>query len=210
MNIELNYIKPIYMSEGEITPSDIYLQKQVLFEKGKKYLIKAQSGHGKTSFLNFIYGSSFHYEGSIKYDGVFSKKDVFELRKNKLSYVFQDYKLFPSLTAYENIQLKNDLTQHKTEHEINTLIDRVLLSHKRDTLVQNLSLGQRQRIAIIRALCQPFDYLLLDEPFSHLDNKNIEILAEIISQELQNQGASLIMTSLELSQVFEFDRILNL
>lgn len=210
MNIELNRIKPTYMSEGEITPSDIYLQDNVLFEKGKKYLIKAQSGHGKTSFLNFIYGSSFHYEGNIKYDGNFNKKEVFEFRKNKLSYVFQDYKLFPSLTAYENIQLKNSLTKYKTEHEINALIDRVLLSHKRDTLVQNLSLGQRQRIAIIRALCQPFEYLLLDEPFSHLDNKNIAILTEIINQELENQGAGLIMTSLENSQVFDFDIILNL
>lgn len=198
------------MSEEEISSSDIYLKGNVRLEKGKKYLVKAQSGHGKTSFLNFIYGSNFNYDGTIKYDGEFDKRKVFDFRKDKLSYVFQDYKLFTKLSVYENIQLKNKLTHHKSEEEINALIDSVGLSHKRDTLVETLSLGQRQRVAIIRALCQPFEYLLLDEPFSHLDNQNIAILVQIINQELEKQEASLIMTSLESSELFDFDKILNL
>ncbi|MBL4606017.1 MAG: ATP-binding cassette domain-containing protein [Flavobacteriaceae bacterium] len=198
------------MSEEEVSPSDIYLQDQVLFEKGKKYLIKANSGHGKSSILNFIYGSNVNFQGDINYHISSDKNNIFEYRKTKLSYVFQDFKLFPDLTVFENIQLKNTLTNYKSNHEINELIELVLLGHKRDSLIKTLSLGQRQRVAVIRALCQPFDFLLLDEPFSHLDNNNIKILSSVINKELKHQNASLILTSLDSEYLFDYDKVLNL
>jgi putative ABC transport system ATP-binding protein len=210
MKIILNQIKPTYMSEDEVSPSDIYLSDHVVFEKGKKYLVKANSGHGKSSFLNFIYGSNISYSGTISYETGQEKNALFDFRKNRLSYVFQDFKLFSDLTVFENIQIKNALTHYKTEAEIHQLIDRVQLSHRSDTLVRNLSLGQRQRVAILRAICQPFDYILLDEPFSHLDNSNIKILTEILNEELERQQASLILTSLDSAYFFEYDHVLNL
>jgi putative ABC transport system ATP-binding protein len=69
MTIRLNNIKPSYMSDSEISESDIYLQESVLFEKGRKYLIRANSGHGKSSLLNIIYGSNANFDGNINYDG---------------------------------------------------------------------------------------------------------------------------------------------
>ena len=209
MTIRLNNIKPSYMSDSEISESDIYLQESVLFEKGRKYLIRANSGHGKSSLLNIIYGSNDNFGGNINYDGS-SNHNTFSFRESKISYVFQDLKLFPDLTIFENIQLKNGLTNNKSVEEIDHLIDQVLLSHKRDNLVRNLSLGQKQRVAIIRALCQPFEFLLMDEPFSHLDEKNCGIISNIVSQELEKQNASLIMTSLGDSSYFDYDKILNL
>ena len=198
------------MSGDEIPSSDIYLQPEVIFEQGQRYLIRAQSGQGKTSLLNFIYGASFSYDGKITYNEVFNKKEVLRYRIDKLSYVYQDLRLFPTLTAFENIILKNKLTHYKTEDQINSLIERVGLSHKRDTLVQTLSLGQRQRIALLRALCQPFELLLLDEPFSHLDDSNTAILREIIEEELQARNASLLLTSLEDNNFFHYNKKLNL
>lgn len=198
------------MSGDEIPSSDIYLQPEVIFEQGQRYLIRAQSGQGKTSLLNFIYGASFSYDGKITYNEVFNKKEVLRYRIDKLSYVYQDLRLFPTLTAFENIILKNKLTHYKTEAQINSLIERVGLSHKRDTLVQTLSLGQRQRIALLRALCQPFELLLLDEPFSHLDDSNTTILREIIEEELQARNASLLLTSLEDNNFFQYNKKLNL
>ena len=198
------------MSGDEIPSSDIYLQPEVIFEQGQRYLIRAQSGQGKTSLLNFIYGVSFSYDGKITYNEVFNKKEVLRYRIDKLSYVYQDLRLFPTLTAFENIILKNKLTHYKTEDQINSLIERVGLSHKRDTLVQTLSLGQRQRIALLRALCQPFELLLLDEPFSHLDDSNTAILREIIEEELQARNASLLLTSLEDNNFFHYNKKLNL
>lgn len=198
------------MSGDEIPSSDIYLQPEVIFEQGQRYLIRAQSGQGKTSLLNFIYGASFSYDGKITYNEMFNKKEALRYRIDKLSYVYQDLRLFPTLTAFENIILKNKLTHYKTEDQINSLIERVGLSHKRDTLVQTLSLGQRQRIALLRALCQPFEVLLLDEPFSHLDDSNTTILREIIEEELQARNASLLLTSLEDNNFFQYNKKLNL
>ena len=210
MKIKLQHLKPTYMSGDEIPSSDIYLQPEVIFEQGQRYLIRAQSGQGKTSLLNFIYGASFSYDGKITYNEMFNKKEVLRYRIDKLSYVYQDLRLFPTLTAFENIILKNKLTLYKTEAQINSLIERVGLSHKRNTLVQTLSLGQRQRIALLRALCQPFELLLLDEPFSHLDDNNTAILREIIEEELQARNASLLLTSLEDNNFFHYNKKLNL
>lgn len=210
MKIKLKCIKPVYMSEEEVSSSDIYLQKEVEFEQGQRYLIRAQSGQGKTSLLNFIYGLSFHYDGQITYDDQFVRKEVEGYRVNRLSYVYQDLKLFPSLTAFENIVLKNNLTHYKTEAQIKALISRVGLEHKANALVQTLSLGQRQRIAVIRALCQPFDFLLLDEPFSHLDELNTAILVEMIEEELCQRGAGLLVTSLGGNEHFQYDKKLDL
>jgi len=210
MIIELNNIKPNYMSEDEVSSSDIYLQPKVIFESNKNYLIRANSGHGKTSILNFIYGSSNNYQGNINYDNISSKTEVFELRKTKISYLFQDFKLFPELTVFENIQLKNTLTNYKTEEEIYNLISSVKLDYKKNQLVKSLSLGQRQRVAIVRALCQPFKFLLLDEPFSHLDNENIELITEMINKEMAEQHAGIIITSLDNTYLFKYDKILQL
>ena len=210
MTIELHNIKPTYMSESEILDSDIYLCNKVVFEKAKKHLIKANSGQGKTSVLNFIYGSNINYEGVINFIPNIRKNGAFNLRKTNLSYVFQDFKLFSGLSVFENIQLKNKLTNFKSKTEIDSLIDKVGLNHKRNSLVNKLSLGQKQRVAIIRALCQPFDFLLLDEPFSHLDKNNIKILSEIINLEVEKQNSGFIMASLENEYYFEYDKIFKL
>jgi putative ABC transport system ATP-binding protein len=208
MQIRLSNLKPTYMSEAELSGSDIYLQKEVVFQKGQRYLLKANSGHGKSSVLNFIYGSNFNYTGEVSYS--IEETSIFNLRKTEISYVFQDFKLFPSLTLFENIQLKNKLTHYKSTEQIDALIEKMQLTHRRDSLVGTLSLGQRQRAAVIRALCQPFSFLLLDEPFSHLDNSNIKIIIEILNKELEERQAAVIITALDNLPFFEFDKTINL
>lgn len=196
------------MSESELSGSEIYLQENIVFEKQKKYLIKANSGHGKSSILNFIYGSNINFDGIIDHNGL--SNDPCLLKKQEISYVFQDFKLFPNLSLLENITLKNTLTNYKTTQQVEKLITQVGLIEKKDQMVAKLSLGQKQRVAIVRALCQPFKYLLLDEPFSHLDKQNIEILTNIIDNELEEQQAGLILTSLDDEYLFKYDEILKL
>lgn len=197
------------MSEAEISASDIYLQDKVVFEKGKRYLVRAGSGRGKSSFLNFIYGSSKAYEGVIHYNGT-EETEPFDFRERHLSYVFQDFKLFGELSVFDNIQLKNVLTTHKSDQEIQGLLQQVGLGDKAEKQVKYLSLGQKQRVAILRALCQPFDFLLMDEPFSHLDEENIAILTEIIRKETKANQAGIILTSLGSEYLFDYDTILAL
>lgn len=165
-----------------------------------KYLIKAVSGSGKSSFFNFLYGLNNRYSGSIIFDKItiasFSENDWTSLRREKISIVFQGLRLFPELTALENIQLKNTLTNHKSESEILAMLAQLdvdQLAHKK---AETLSYGQQQRIAIVRALCQPFKILLLDEPFSHIDQAQITNAVNLVSQEVEQNKATLIIASL--------------
>ena len=198
------------MTEKEIAVSDVYLSDNVVFEKRKNYLIKASSGRGKTSILNSIYGNTTSYEGSILYEGEDVKKCFFELRKNKIAYVFQDFKLFEELSVIENIELKNNLTNFKTKIEIQELLKIVGLEDKENALVKNLSIGQKQRVAIVRGLCQPKELLLMDEPFSHLDKENVLILTKLITKESLDNNFGIIMTSLGEEYFFTYHKIFNL
>ncbi len=81
------------------------------------------------------------------------------------------------------------------------------LTHKK---AETLSYGQRQRVAIIRALCQPFELLLLDEPFSHIDNHQITKASELILQEVESNNATLILASLGNSYNINYENTLLL
>ena len=213
MQITLNNVKPKYMSESEVAGSDIYLQPSVVFEQGRKYMVCARSGHGKTSLLNFIYGISDQYDGSIERKAESGKRKAESgerLRLSVLSYMFQDLGLFPELTAMENVQLKNRLTDFKSDGEIERMLDALLPEGKKHQPVATLSLGQRQRVAAVRALCQPMRFLLLDEPFSHLDHDTAAQVAAMISAEVERQGAGLIVTALDPTDLFRFDKTMRL
>ena len=214
MTIELRNLKPSYMSESEVAGSDIYLQPSVTFEQGKKYMICARSGHGKTSLLNFIYGANLHYDGQIIFHSPLSTfhfpLSTFNLRLRHLSYLFQDLCLFPELTALENVQIKNSLTGHKSDSEIEAMLDALLPAGKKHQPLRTLSLGQRQRVAAVRALCQPFEFLLLDEPFSHLDRDTAALVADMILHEVEAQHAALLLTTLDPTPLLPFDATLRL
>tara|TARA_B100000925_G_C22002432_1_gene471970 strand:+ start:2040 stop:2633 length:594 start_codon:yes stop_codon:yes gene_type:complete len=197
------------MSESEVSGSDVYLKKNINLESGKNYLFKANSGSGKSSILNFIYQSNENFEGSIQYKNIRYKNKI-DIRKNFISYVFQDFKLFGNLSVWDNIKIKNNLTVHKTDKEINDLLNKIGLSEKKDSLVNKLSIGQRQRTAIVRSLCQPFKFLLLDEPFSNLDEDNITIITKILNNELENKAAGLIVTTLNNKYLFSYNKIFKL
>jgi ABC-type multidrug transport system ATPase subunit len=73
-----------------------------------------------------------------------------------------------------------------------------------------MSYGQQQRVALIRALCQPYDFLFLDEPISHLDDRNSDIMRDIILREAKMSGAAVVATSIGKHMNIEYDKILRL
>jgi ABC transporter, ATP-binding protein len=70
------------------------------------------------------------------------------------------------------------------------------IGDKKDALIGEMSYGQQQRVALMRALVQPYDFIVLDEPISHLDDQNAAIMGEIVMEEARRQGAGVIMTSI--------------
>lgn len=199
MNIVLKNIIPTPMI-GQVFHNDGIWHKTIEFEKGDYYLIKAQSGAGKSSLMSFLYGLRFDYEGEILFDNKNGKSipltEWIAFRQNKLAAVFQTLSLFDDLTLLENIQVKNELSTYKTQAEIESLLTVVGMLPYLNKKVGLLSMGQKQRVAIVRALCQPFEWILLDEPFSHLDKTNADLAFKLILTECKKQEAGLILTSL--------------
>lgn len=197
--IDLNNTLPNVFRDQENISSEIW-QKKISFEQDKKYLIEAASGVGKSSLCSFIFGHRQDYEGEIcfdKQDITGFSSDVWDvLRKEHISLLFQELRLFSELTAFENVLIKNNLTNYKTEQEIRGMFEFLNINDKIDVRVDKLSWGQRQRVAIIRALCQPFDFLILDEPISHLDDENANCVAELVEGERMRQNATVIATSI--------------
>ena len=73
-----------------------------------------------------------------------------------------------------------------------------------------MSFGQQQRVALIRALVQPFDFLLVDEPISHLDDKNAAVMAEMMMKEAREQGAGVLVTSIGKHMDLPYERVVKL
>jgi ABC-type lipoprotein export system ATPase subunit len=130
------------------------------------------------------------------------------LRRTQLAVVFQDLRLFAQLSAEENIMLKASLTGFP-ETEALAMADVLGISSLLQKPCGILSMGQQQRVAIVRALCQPFDMLLLDEPFSHLDRENAGKVMTLALDKAKKNGAGIVVSSLNPEDVPSgFNRIL--
>lgn len=196
--IRLEKLLPRVFASEKIPDSEIWKQ-DVTLRRGEHYLLEAESGGGKSSLCAYIYGSRDDYEGCLSFDGrdarTLSITEWQEMRRRNIAYLPQELSLFPELTAYENIELKNRLTGHASKTQIEQWMEELGILFRRDYPAGRMSIGQQQRVAIIRTLCQPFDFILLDEPVSHLDATNNRIAAAMILREASRQGASIVATS---------------
>lgn len=208
MNISLKNVIPIPLADSDLSDSDIWASEQNL-DAREFNLVTSASGKGKTSLAAFLYGLRKDYSGNILFDD----KDVTantldnwaHLRKETISFMFQKLAIFPELSALDNILIKNSLTDFKSEKEITQIAEHLGVDHILHKPAGIISFGQRQRIGIIRALCQPFTFIVLDEPFSHLDEGNISIASTLITEECKKQSAGLILMSLGYEYQFTYD-----
>lgn len=211
--IELIHTLPnVFQSRTDIV-SDIW-NRDVTFEKGKLYLVEANSGTGKSSLCSYIYGYRHDYQGQILFDGQdisrYSVSQWTDIRKRHFALLWQELRMFPELTAWENVEIKNKLTGFQEKKQILEWFDMLGITDKLDAKLGRMSFGQQQRVALIRALCQPFDFLFVDEPISHLDDTNAEIMGRIMTAEATKQGAAIIATSIGKHINLEYDRVFNL
>ncbi|MBQ6190156.1 MAG: ATP-binding cassette domain-containing protein [Bacteroidaceae bacterium] len=211
--IKLQKTLPQVFAQQTDIQSDIWLQ-ELAFEKGHLYLVEASSGTGKSSLCSYLYGHRSDYLGTIMFDDrdirTFSISEWTRLRQQNLSLLWQELRLFPELTAWENVEIKNRLTKYKKKKEITSWFEELGIADKLHTKVGLMSFGQQQRVALMRALCQPFDLLMADEPISHLDDNNAQQMSDLMLQEVQRQGAALIVTSIGKHISIHYDQILHL
>jgi len=212
-HIHFSNVLPRVFSKHENPESEIW-ENEITFEKGRLYLVEAESGKGKSTFCSYVIGYRHDYTGQILFDGndtkLLNTAGWVGVRKSHISHLFQELRLFPELTAFENVEIKNKLTGFKSRKQIIDWFDMLGIGDKLNAKAGHMSFGQQQRVAMIRALVQPFDFILADEPISHLDDSNSRIMGDIMMREANAQGAGIIVTSIGKHIDLDYDKIVRL
>jgi putative ABC transport system ATP-binding protein len=213
MQLKIQQLLPTYFDKESTLQSEIW-GKDLVFEKGELVKIIAPSGSGKTSLISFLYGMRNDYTGTISYNQhkipQSSPEELSRYRKNHISIVFQDLRLFPDQTVQQNLEIKRQLNPYHPAEKISEMAGRLGIGTKLNSTCSTCSYGEQQRTAIIRSLLQPFDILLLDEPFSHLDNANAEKAMELMLEESRLRNATIIFADLERIDYFPYTRLFHL
>ena len=213
MQLVTRNLHPVYFTEDRSVHSHIWGQELVI-KPGEKIHIVAPSGSGKTSFIHFLYGLRKEYNGSIHYNGsdirALTPDQVAVYRQKHISIVFQDLRLFSDQTVVQNIEIKRQLQPYHPADKIEEFAGRLGVAHKLNMLCSTCSYGEQQRIAIVRSLMQPFDFILMDEPFSNLDENNRQKAMDLIVEEAERRNAAIVLADLKRIEFFPADRILHL
>lgn len=189
--------------------TDIWGKEQTI-AGGEYVFLRAPSGRGKSTFIHILYGLRQDFEGRVLWDGKEGKAQAAaqwaDWRSRELSIVFQDLRLFDDLTLLENLVIKQSLTATTPMDQVMGWLKDLELEGKAAQKAGTLSYGERQRVAIIRSLLQPFQWLLLDEPFSHLDDALAAKAATLIQDQVKVRHAGMILVDLEDNNWFPYTR----
>lgn len=208
MNIKLENIAPHPLIGAFSLSGELWEKELTLASKSIVHIL-APSGSGKTTFVSLIYGLRKDFDGTLflgeSATTEFNNDNWSKVRTENISVVFQDLQLLEDLSAIENISLKNQLTNHFSVSEIEEMASRLGVLKKLNKKANTLSRGEKQRVAIIRALCMPFDWIVLDEPFSHLDDDNTAKAIDLIKEVVAKNEAGLIMANLHADNHFDYE-----
>jgi len=192
VSLEIRKLSKKYPNASDYTIKGLDLS----VEKGEFLTLLGKSGCGKTTLLRIISGFEAHDEGEILLNGnVISSGSIWvPPERRNISIVFQDYVLFPNMTAWANIAfaIKNEEEYVK---RINEMLKLMEIYDIKDKYPHQLSGGQQQRVAIARALIRQPDILLLDEPFSNLDTEIRETVRQEIQQILRKIGTTVVLVT---------------
>jgi len=170
------------------------------FECGKVYSIVGKSGNGKTTLLSLMAGLDLPDMGDVIFKGQkTSAMDLNEYRRSKVSIIYQDFALFPLLTARENVMyplLLSSTNKEEALKEANLLLDKVgIREETKNHYPSKISGGEQQRVAIARALTMGRELLLADEPTGNLDSENsLEVMKILLALAHEENRCIIIVT----------------
>jgi putative ABC transport system ATP-binding protein len=216
MQIALSKVIPVPLRDKVVQRRSDLWNSDVVFGEGEWVKIKAPSGTGKTTLVHILYKLRHDYEGQVRWNNkdlkAYTAAELAVMRQSAVSIIFQDMRLFANLTARENIELNRILPAQPVyaAEKINNMAEQLQVAHILEQRAGLCSYGEQQRIAIIRALVQPFNWLVMDEPFSHLDEDNTRKAAALIAAECRQRQAGFILTDLDEDDHFAYTRYANL
>jgi len=185
-----------------------WLHLYLNIEKGEFVTLYGSSGAGKTTVLRLLAGLTQAEEGYIEVDGEIwfdsVKRINLPIQQRKTGFVFQENSLFPNMTVRENLEYAcGGKKEHKSIQEWIVIMD---LKGLEGQMLDNISVGQKQRVALIRALMSRPKILLLDEPLSGLDMRSRLSLQDEIVKVYQKTNITTILVSHDLSEVFKLSK----
>jgi len=185
-------------------------------ETEKDLLITGPSGIGKTTLLSILCGLQRPTDGNILYNEInlykLVENKIDEFRGKQLGIVFQNFNLINAFTIKQNLQLANTASGTEDYDHLYDLLQRVGLADKSHIKVSKLSIGEKQRVAVARAFAGKPKWVFCDEPTSSLDDKNTDIIINLIKEESLRCKASLILITHDkrIRSILNFDQILKL
>ncbi|MDA1027870.1 MAG: ABC transporter ATP-binding protein [Bacteroidetes bacterium] len=211
--LEINGLTRTYKSgHGSLTVLD-----SVSFElmRGDTVSIVGPSGSGKTTLLGLAAGLDAPSSGHVKlcgYDmGSLSEDERARVRNKHVGFVFQSFRLIPTLTALENVTVPAELQGRKdAEKEARFLLEEVGLGDRTDHYPAQLSGGEQQRVAMARAFINKPDILFADEPTGNLDTDTGENIVKLLFQLNETAGTTLVLVTHNLELAAKTARIIRL
>ena len=186
---------------------------------GQRAALKGPSGCGKTTLIHLFAGILKAKKGELEISGValsdYSDRDLQDFRIVRLGLIFQQFELLQYLNSYENVLLPYRLNPvlelgEEQRERARDLMEEVGLSDKMARFPKELSQGERQRVAVCRALITAPSLLLCDEPTANLDPANRDRILDILFAYCQNQNASLLMVTHDHEILNRFDQVLDI
>ena len=198
---------------------DVLKGVDLTVHKGEVVSLIGPSGSGKTTLLrcaNFLdqaEDGTMVLDGQTYHLGHVRRTEMYEARRHT-AFVFQNYNLFLNKTALQNVTegliVARKMPRDEAEARAQKALEKVGLGNRGASYPNQLSGGQQQRVAFIRMLCQPADFMLLDEPMSHLDERNAAVMAGILLEEVRTNGTGVIVTSVGKRFEIEYDKVFSL
>jgi putative ABC transport system ATP-binding protein len=194
-----NISKKFFTEEIETNAiSDIDL----IINKGEYISLSGQSGCGKSTLLSLLglldSPSSGEYHLNSTDVSLMTRDQRAKIRSEQIGFIFQSFNLISDLTVFENVMLpltyQTGIDKNAIEEKVNSVLDKVEMSHRKNHFPSQLSGGQQQRVAVARALVNDPTIILADEPTGNLDSKNAEAVLSLLDK-LHQEGATICMVT---------------
>lgn len=198
MRIEIDRVRPRFLADPVVERSEIWGRSHVL-APGCRWVVHGPSGRGKSTFLRILFGLERRFSGTLSIDGEPVSGEPFRLwprlRFRSIAFVPQEFLLFGDSDGWANLARLPRHAENVDADRIAAWADRLGILPQMARPTDTWSLGQRQRLAILRALAAPFSFLLLDEPFSNLDPDSAESALGLVEEVSAEREAGWILTA---------------
>jgi putative ABC transport system ATP-binding protein len=189
----------------------------IVLQPGELTLLMGPSGSGKTTLISILGCILSPTSGTVSVAGTstagLSPDALARLRRSHIGYIFQSYNLFPTLTALENVRIALDVagvTGAAAVARARCVLGEVGLAHKLDSFPANMSGGEKQRVAVARAIVTQPSIVLADEPTAALDGENGHGVMRLLSEIAHGQGRSILVVTHDPRTVAYADRVIRI